>query len=137
MNTYIEERFNTIGVDEYADLLLEYNRSQPGHIDPQNFTCILKDLKGTIIGKVNFTIRADWLMVNYIGVLKNGNRCELATVMLRNIEQFAKTKKVENISISTISTETNKVLKKLGYEVTHTENYTPVSIVSTLFTKKL
>lgn len=137
MRTFIEERFTTKGEDEYADLLVEFNRNQPGHVDSRNFTCLLKDLNNSIIGKINFTIRADWLMINYIGVLKTGDRGELVKVMLKDVEQFGKTQKVESISISTISTKANASLKNLGYIVASTENYTPFSIVNTVLTKKI
>jgi len=137
MRTFIEERFTTKGEDEYADLLVEFNRNQPGHIDSRNFTCFLKDLNDSIIGKINFTIRADWLMINYIGVLKTGNRGELVKAMLKDVEQFGRTQKVESISISTISTIANTFLKNLGYEVALTEDYSPFSIVNVVLTKKI
>lgn len=76
-------------------------------------------------------------MVNYIGVLKTGDRGALAKLMLEDVEQFAKTQKVENISISTISTEANKILKKLGYDVARTEDYSPTSITNTVLTKNI
>lgn len=137
MKTFVEERFFTKGEDEYADLLIEYNRNQPGHVDSRYFTCFLKDSGGSIFGKINFMIRADWLMVDYIGVLKIGDRDKLAKLMLKDVEQFAKTQKVENISVATISTKASIYIQKLGYEVVRAEDYTPFPIVNTVLTKKI
>jgi len=137
MKTLIEERFFTAGEDEYADLLIEYNRNQPGHVDSHYFTCFLKDSKSSIIGKINFMIRVDWLMVDYIGVLKTGDRDELVKLMLKDVEQFAKTQRVKNVLVDTISTEATIILKNLHYVVARTEDYTPFSIVNTVLTKKI
>lgn len=120
-----------------VDCLNKYNEKQPGNLDSDDFVYEILDDNKNFIAGVEFEIHAEWLFIGEIAVIEEYRRKGIGTRMLKEVEEFAKSKGCEKAYLYTTNFQAPEFYKKCGYHIEHTREYKDTTRNKHLMVKSL
>jgi len=102
--------------EELTTKLRHYNYQHAGDNSPQAIGCFIRDLQQELIGGIFAQLSWGWCSIELLWVNQDYRGHQLATQLVKDIEQYAVGEGINFFKVETASFQALEFYKKLGFE---------------------
>jgi GNAT superfamily N-acetyltransferase len=104
-------------MNEFWDILREFNKKQPGYVFPENYAYLYYDDNEKLIGGVSFEIQNEWLNIDTLAINEDIRGNGYGSKFLKEAEEFGISKGCTKSYLYTYVFQARKFYEKFGYKV--------------------